>query len=101
MSAFAEVGKRCQEPFLTRLWELICCAGGQKWFLTPFSGPRHFQTYFAKRSVSRFTLVPGCLNPRVVLVRVCGISATLNRSLLTSTSVRLTPSTATDPLGTI
>src|SRR5262249_47940829 len=40
-------------------------------------------------------------NPSVVWVRVCGISITLNRSARTSTSVRLTPSTATEPLSTI
>ena len=43
------------------------------------------------------TASPGCLNPSVVTVSVCGIRATLNRSASTSTSVRLTPSTATDP----
>ena len=62
---------------------------------------RHFQTYFASRSVSRLTGAPTSLKPRVVCSSVCGISATLNRSLSTSTSVRLTPSTATDPLLTI
>ena len=36
--------------------------------------------------------------PSVVISSVCGIKATLTRSASTSTNVRLTPSTATDPL---
>src|SRR5262245_44428173 len=52
-------------------------------------------------SVSRLTVAPGCLKPSVVTSSVCGIRATLKRSAATSTTVRLTPSTATDPLATI
>src|SRR5262249_58888558 len=69
------------------------CGGGR------FS--RYFQTYLARTSVSRLTVAPGCLKPSVVTSSVCGIRATLKRSAATSTTVRLTPSTATDPLATI
>src|SRR5262249_14137638 len=62
---------------------------------------RHLKTYLASKSVSRFTAEPGRLNPNVVRSRVWGIRATLKLSVVTSTRVRLTPSTATDPLGTI
>ena len=59
-----------------------------------------FRTCLASRSNSRFTAAPGSFRPSVVWSRVCGISITLNRSVSTSTTVRLTPSTATDPFGT-
>src|SRR5262249_21451533 len=62
---------------------------------------RHFQTYFARMSVSRFTVSRGRLRPSVGWSGVWGIGATLKPPAVTSTSVRLTPSTATDPLGTI
>src|SRR5205823_2511018 len=65
------------------------------------SARRYFITYLPNRSVSTLTASPTCLKPSVVIVRVCGIRATLNRSASTSTSVRLTPSTATEPLVTI
>src|SRR5439155_24833263 len=61
----------------------------------------HFQTYFAIRSVSRLTVAPNCLKPSVVLASVWGMSATLKRSAATSTTVKLTPSTATEPFDTI
>src|SRR5258708_4851226 len=63
--------------------------------------PRHFQTYLARMSVSKLTVAPLGLKPRVVSAKVCGINATLNRSSATSTKVRLIPSTVMDPLGTI
>ena len=44
---------------------------------------------------------PTGLEPSVVAASVCGIRATLKRSGVTSTSVRLTPSTATEPFDTI
>src|SRR5207244_3949482 len=62
---------------------------------------RYFQTYFASSSVSRLTADPGPLKPSVVCSNVCGIRATEKRSRSTSTTVRLMPSTATEPLGTI
>ena len=55
-------------------------------------------TYLARTSVSRFTRSPILRRPSVVTASVCGIRATLKRSSSTSTSVRLTPSTATEPL---
>ena len=45
--------------------------------------------------------VAGPEAPRVVTARVWGMSMTENPSAATSTSVRLTPSTAIEPLGTI
>ena len=47
-----------------------------------------------------FTRSPGLSSPRVVTARVWGMSMTENPSDQTSTSVRLTPSTAIDPLET-
>src|SRR5690606_32614671 len=55
-------------------------------------------TYLARRSVSMFTRSPTWREPRVVTSRVWGMRATLKRSGSTSTRVRLTPSTATEPL---
>ena len=46
------------------------------------------------------TRLPAWRIPSVVTSRVWGINATLKRSETTSTTVRLTPSTATEPLGT-
>ena len=46
------------------------------------------------------TRSPGLSSPRVVTARVWGMSMTENPSGQTSTRVRLTPSTAIDPLGT-
>ncbi len=52
-------------------------------------------------SVSRFTLSPTFIGPKVVTARVKGISETLNRSGSQSTIVRLTPSMAIDPFEAI
>src|SRR3990172_6145596 len=60
---------------------------------------RNFLTYFPKRSASRLTSSPTVIWPSVVFSRVTGIRATLNRSPFNAAMVRLTPSTATDPLG--
>src|SRR5215211_4442569 len=56
--------------------------------------------YLPRMSVSIFTLSPFDLWPNVVTLRVLGISDTDTRSFLTSTKVRLTPSTAIEPFGT-
>ena len=47
-----------------------------------------------------FTRSPGLSRPRVVTARVWGMSMIENPSDQTSTRVRLTPSTAIDPLET-
>src|SRR5205085_11638339 len=57
-------------------------------------------TYFASTSTSRFTGSPGPARPSVVTASVCGIRATVNRRSSTAATVRLTPSTATDPFST-
>src|SRR5271166_3251583 len=62
--------------------------------------PSSLATCLARMSVSMLTRSPGLSNPSVVTARVCGMSMTEKPSVQTSTSVRLTPSTAIDPLGT-
>ena len=58
-------------------------------------------TYLNTRSVSRFTGASTSRRPSVVLASVCGMRATANAVWLTSTTVRLTPSIATEPFGAI
>src|SRR5439155_3975635 len=57
-------------------------------------------TYFASTSTSRFTGSPGSTRPSVVTSSVCGIRATVKRWSSTAATVRLTPSTATEPFST-
>src|SRR4029079_15825068 len=61
---------------------------------------RRRSTYFAITSASRFTVSPTRFVPRVVTASVCGITATEHASACTAATVRLTPSTAIDPLCT-
>src|SRR5207302_553559 len=58
-------------------------------------------TYLARTSASRFTIAPGRTMPSVVTAHVWGIRHTVNRSPAVPATVRLTPSTATDPLSTM
>src|SRR5207244_6323966 len=72
-------------------------------------GERHAQSslasrrsaYLASRSTSRLTWSPGRRRPRVVTSAVCGMTATVKPSSRVSTTVRLQPSTAMEPLGTM
>src|SRR5262249_43608185 len=57
-------------------------------------------TYLAIRSASRLTAAPLSLCPRVVTARVCGMTATSKLSSPRAATVRLIPSTATDPFAT-
>ena len=61
---------------------------------------KSFCTCLARMSVSMLTRSPGRIVPSVVTARVWGMSMTEKASGPTSTSVRLTPSTAIEPLGT-
>ena len=49
-------------------------------------------TYFASTSVSKLIGSPTAQFPSVVTARVCGINATVNESVSTSTTVKLIPS---------
>src|SRR5205085_5604576 len=62
--------------------------------------PRRDSTYLARISTSRLTTSPGTLECSVVALSVCGMSATLKAPSCTPATVRLTPSTATDPFST-
>jgi hypothetical protein len=57
-------------------------------------------TYLAMTSTSRLTRSPGRLAPSVVTSAVWGMIATVKPSSSGSTTVRLTPSTVTDPFST-
>src|SRR5207249_2354388 len=57
-------------------------------------------TYFASTSTSTFTGSPRSARPSVVTSSVCGTSATVKRVPSSAATVRLTPSTATDPFST-
>src|SRR5205807_2867831 len=57
-------------------------------------------TYLAMRSTSRLTASPSAARPSVVISSVCGTTATSNRGPSSAATVRLTPSTATDPFST-
>src|SRR5690606_19489270 len=57
-------------------------------------------TYFTVTSTSRLTRSPGPLRPSVVTSAVWGMTAAVNPSSSTSTTVRLTPSTAIEPFST-
>ena len=57
--------------------------------------------YLPITSISKLTLSPLDLSPKVVIASVWGIKTTEIVSPLTSTTVRLMPSMASDPLGTI
>ena len=61
----------------------------------------HCRAITPTTSASRFTRRPSSRDPSVVSASVVGISATEKRSRTTSATVRLTPSTATEPLATI
>ena len=50
-------------------------------------------------SVSMFTACPGRGRPSVVTASVCGITMTSNARSSSAATVRLTPSTATEPCG--
>src|SRR5438128_1406470 len=56
-------------------------------------------TYFPITSISRLTLRPGLRAPRVVRSSVCGISMISKAPASRAATVRLTPSTATEPWG--
>ncbi len=62
--------------------------------------PNSFCTCLASMSISMLTRSPGRMRPSVVTARVWGISMTEKPSGPTSTRVRLTPSTAIEPLET-
>src|SRR4029077_2607723 len=57
-------------------------------------------TYLPITSISTLTRSPGTRRERVVIVSVWGISATSKRSAARAETVRLTPSTVTDPFST-
>src|SRR5699024_5592213 len=59
-----------------------------------------FSTYLASTSTSRFTRSPTSRRPRVVRARVSGISPMVTSSPSIAATVRLTPSTAREPLAT-
>src|SRR6185312_11110345 len=61
----------------------------------------NFATCLARMSVSMLTRSPGWRVPSVVTARVCGMSMIEKPSAKTSTRVRLTPSTAIEPLETM
>src|SRR6267142_1478344 len=55
--------------------------------------------YLPITSTSRFVACPGVSRPSVVTASVCGISITSKLKSANAATVRLTPSTATDPWG--
>src|SRR5207237_3877235 len=57
-------------------------------------------TYLPITSVSMLTACPAASRPSVVTASVCGISITSKAASSTDATVRLTPSTATEPWGT-
>src|SRR5699024_8595369 len=59
-----------------------------------------FSTYFASTSTSRFTRSPTARTPRVVRERVSGMRPRVTSSPSIAATVRLTPSTAREPLAT-
>ena len=61
-------------------------------------GPLSRSTYRASRSISRLTRTPAASAPRVVTSSVCGMRFTENFAPSTSFTVRLTPSSVTEPL---
>src|SRR5207249_3909536 len=65
--------------------------------LPALKGPRSRSTYLASTSTSIWTSSPGARAPSVVTASVCGTSATENQSGPAAATVRLTPSTATEP----
>src|SRR6202011_173784 len=69
-------------------------------YLRSAAGPKGSSsrsTYLATTSVSRVTPSPGWRVPGVVTASVCGINATSKLSSSTAVTVRLIPSTVTDP----
>src|SRR5262249_21356480 len=60
--------------------------------------PSSFSTYLAMTSTSRLTSSPGWRKPSVVRLSVSGMRLTSNQVALSAETVRLTPSTATEPL---
>src|SRR5690606_21105222 len=62
--------------------------------------PSRRSAYLAMTSTSMLTGSPTARRPSVVTSDVWGINATVNTSSRTSTTVRLTPSTVTDPFST-
>src|SRR6266446_6069597 len=56
-------------------------------------------TYLPIISISRFTRLPRVSPPRVVAARVCGMIMISKSRSLSRATVRLTPSTATEPCG--
>src|SRR6266478_2962298 len=56
-------------------------------------------TYLPIISISRFTRLPRVSPPRVVAARVCGMIMISTSRSLSRATVRLTPSTATEPCG--
>src|SRR5215470_1426619 len=56
-------------------------------------------TYLPITSISRFTRRPGLQLPSVVRSSVCGMTMTSKARSSSAATVRLTPSTATEPLG--
>src|SRR6185369_4130093 len=65
----------------------------------PFSSSERCR-YLPITSISRLTVWPGASVPNVVTASVCGITITSNACRSSAATVRLTPSTATDPCGT-
>src|SRR5262249_42745150 len=55
--------------------------------------------YFPMTSISTFTDSPSASPPKVVTASVCGITMTSKVVTASAATVRLTPSTATDPCG--
>src|SRR5439155_6113145 len=72
---------------LVHLYQLCC-------------GRINFSTYLPKISVSRFTASPTFRSRSPVSSNVCGMIQTANRSFCTSATVRLIPSSATEPFDT-
>src|SRR5579875_776355 len=62
-----------------------------------WAGPRIRSTYLTSMSLSTLTRAPGPLRPSVVILSVWGISATEKRRPLMLKTVRLTPSSVTEP----
>src|SRR5271166_3835775 len=62
------------------------------------AAPRSRATYRAIMSISRFICRPGWASLKVVQASVCGMMLTPNRLPDTSLTVRLTPSSVTEPL---
>src|ERR1700722_10528827 len=67
---------------------------------SPKLSPRMRSTYLTSISLSTLTRSPGRLKPRVVILSVCGMSATVKRRLRILKTVRLMPSRVTEPFST-